>query len=64
MGDGFAARSFVHTFAPVVEEWQDRQRGWGPYVDQLVVRSPLGGEVDLSLTKCADDLTKKLIGGR
>ena len=64
MGDGLAVESFVHTFDPVVSECQSMQRDLGPYVDQLVVQTPLEGkDVDLSFTKYADDVTTKLVGG-
>eukprot|EP00959_Pyramimonas_sp_CCMP1952_P458536 9476782-Pyramimonas_sp.AAC.1 len=63
MGDRFAVNTFVRTFLPPVSNWCDMQRQWDPHSTLMRARCPITRQlVDLSLTKYADDLTKKLSG--
>eukprot|EP00959_Pyramimonas_sp_CCMP1952_P462941 9484080-Pyramimonas_sp.AAC.1 len=65
MGDPYAVEGFGRAHEYPVEKWSETMRETMEMEDLLRVECPIGGigEVDLSLTKYADDLTKLHIAG-
>eukprot|EP00959_Pyramimonas_sp_CCMP1952_P086713 1813666-Pyramimonas_sp.AAC.1 len=70
MGDEFAVNTFLRTFVPPVQKWLASHAAFDPQASVLCARLPLFRDgrleyerepVNCSLTKYADDLTKKLV---
>eukprot|EP00959_Pyramimonas_sp_CCMP1952_P424049 8882135-Pyramimonas_sp.AAC.1 len=65
MGDPYAVESFGRAYEVPVDSWSVELREAFETKELLYVECPIGGigEVNLGLTKCADDLTKLHVAG-